>query len=144
MLRDMAPKAKVGTTGKARRLRRDMSLPEVLLWQALRQRPSGLKFRRQHPSGPYVLDFYCSDARLAIEIDGEAHARGDQPARDATRDGWLAETGITTLRIAAQDALRDLDAVIRGIVIAAVGRLPLHHPALPDGPPPRDELGEEL
>jgi hypothetical protein len=49
-----------------------MTLPEVVLWQCLRQRPEGLKFRRQHPTGPYVLDFFCSDARLAIEVDGEA------------------------------------------------------------------------
>ncbi len=48
-----------------------MSLPEVLLWQVLRTRPSDLKFRRQHPSGAYVADFYCHEARLVIEVDGE-------------------------------------------------------------------------
>jgi very-short-patch-repair endonuclease len=142
MLRDVAPKAKVGTTSKARRLRRDMSLPEVLLWQALRKRPGGLKFRRQHPSGPYILDFYCGDARLAIEIDGEAHSRGDRPARGAARDVLLAKAGIATIRVTAQDSLRDLEAVVQGIIVAAVARLPLHHPS--GGPPPRDELGEDL
>ena len=58
------------TKANARRLRKEMSLPEVLLWQDLRKRPDGAKFRRQHPAGMYVLDFYCSDARLAIEVDG--------------------------------------------------------------------------
>ncbi|HEX8527090.1 endonuclease domain-containing protein [Allosphingosinicella sp.] len=62
-----------------------MSLPEVLLWQQLRGEPAGLKFRRQHPTGPYDIDFYCSDARLAIEVDGEGHNRGDRPARDMAR-----------------------------------------------------------
>jgi very-short-patch-repair endonuclease len=143
MLRDVAPKARNGTTDKARRLRRGMSLPEVLLWRALRMRPGGLKFRRQHPSGPYILDFYCSDARLAVEVDGETHARIDRAERDAKRDAWFSSAEIETLRIPAADLLNDLDAVVRGILTAASTRLPLHHPALPDGPPPRDELGED-
>jgi len=143
ILKDRAPKANGATTGRARRLRRAMSLPEVLLWQALRRRPGGLKFRRQHPSGPYVLDFYCGDAQLAIEVDGEAHARGDRPERDDVRDDWLREAGIATLRIPAVDVLRDVEAAVRGIAAVALARLPLHHPAVPGGPPPRDELGED-
>ena len=118
-----------------------MTLPEVVLWYALRQRPNGLKFRRQHPSGPYVLDFFCSDARLAVEVDGEAHSRGDRPERDAVRDRWLRAAGIETLRIAAVDVLDDADAVVRWILAEAGARLPLHHPS--GGPPPRDELGED-
>jgi very-short-patch-repair endonuclease len=76
MFRDAAPKAETGSVAKARKLRREMSLPEVLLWRVLRARPQGIKFRRQHASGPYILDFYCSDARLAVEIDGHAHEHG--------------------------------------------------------------------
>jgi very-short-patch-repair endonuclease len=120
-----------------------MSLPEVILWQALRRQPNGLKFRRQHPSGRYVLDFFCSDARLAIEIDSEAHSRGDRPRRDEARDAWFQKAGIKTLRIAATDVLGDLDAVMTLIVTEAKARLPLHHPALPGGPPPRDKLGKD-
>ncbi len=120
-----------------------MSLPEVLLWQALRKAPGGLKFRREHPTGEYSLDFYCGDARLAIEVDGEAHARGARPARDERRDAWLAAKGIVTMRVPAVEVLRDLDAVLQGIVAEARSRLPLHHPAAPGGPPPRGELGEE-
>ncbi|WP_066545832.1 MULTISPECIES: endonuclease domain-containing protein [unclassified Sphingomonas] len=141
MLKNVAPKPGVGAAKRARQFRREMSLPEVLLWQALRTRPDGIKFRRQHPSGPYVLDFFCSDARLAIEVDGEAHDHGERPARDADRDAWFANAPILTMRIVARDVLGDLDAVVRGIVAAARARLPLHHPA--GGSPPRGKLGEE-
>jgi len=79
MLKNIAPRAQSAAALNARKLRRNMTLPEVLLWRWLRQRPEGLKFRRQYPTGPYVLDFFCSDARLAIEVDGEAHSCGDRP-----------------------------------------------------------------
>jgi len=141
MLKDIAPKARPQTTRNARTLRRKMTLPEVVLWHWLRQRPEGLKFRRQHPTGPYVLDFFCSDARLAIEVDGEAHSRGDRPQRDAARDQWLRAAGIETLRIPASDLLRNADAALRWVIAEALVRLPLHHPA--DGPPPRGKLGED-
>ena len=67
----------------ARRLRRELTLPEKLLWVRLRR--SDLNFRRQHPIGHYVLDFYCPAAKLAIEVDGAAHDFGDRPARDDRR-----------------------------------------------------------
>jgi very-short-patch-repair endonuclease len=143
MLRDIAPKAKAGRIDRARKLRRDMSLPEVLLWRELRKRSCGLKFRRQHPSGVYVLDFFCNDARLAIEIDGNAHDLGERPERDEVRDQWFATAGIATLRIPASDVQRDMDAVLAFICCEARARLPLHHPAAPGGPPPRDKLGED-
>ena len=143
MLKDIAPKAKTGTVHNARQLRATMTLPEVMLWRALRRRPKGIKFRRQHPSGRYVLDFYCVDARLAIEIDGEAHDRGASPVTDATRDRWFAAQGIVTLRIPARDVLEDVDATLRFIMAEAEARLPLHHPATPGGPPPRGKLGED-
>ena len=143
MLRNVSPRPRRGTVTQSRRLRRRMSLPEVLLWRDLRAGPADLKFRRQHPTGPYSLDFYCGDARLAIEVDGEAHGRGDRPQRDRARDAWLERAGIETMRIPARDVLHDLDAVLRGIVARAIARLPLHHPAAPGGPPPRDKLGED-
>ena len=143
MLKNIAPKARPESTRRARQLRRKMTLPEVVLWQILRKRPNGLKFRRQHPAGPYVLDFYCSDARLAIEIDGEVHSRGDQPEKDMARDAWLQKSGIGTLRIPAVELLEDADAVMRWIELQTSARLPHHHPALPGGPPPRDKLGED-
>lgn len=141
MLKDIAPKPRAGTVTKARTLRRKLSLPEGLMWRELWKRPNGLKFRRQHPSGPYILDFFCNDARLAIEIDGDAHAMGNRPTADAKRDAWTAHAGIATLRIPARQVLADLDAAIRFIVDECTARLPLHHPA--GGPPPPDKLGEE-
>ena len=119
------------TVKKARLLRRTMTLPEVLLWGALRARPGGLKFRRQHPAGPYVLDFYCESALKAIEVDGMAHDMGDNPARDLARDVWLSAAGINIIRIPATDVLPSLDDVVRLLVDQCQ---PLHHPA--DGPPP--------
>jgi very-short-patch-repair endonuclease len=71
---------------RARQLRRQLSLPEGLLWRELRARPGGFKFRRQHPIGPYTLDFFCHRSALAVEVDGIAHEMGDNPQRDARRD----------------------------------------------------------
>ncbi len=124
---------------RARRLRRELTLPEGLLWRALRQRPGGFKFRRQHPAGSYVLDFFCAEARVAIEVDGVAHDLGDQPTRDMTRDAWLAGHDIQVVRIPARDVFDDIASVIEHIVRTCASRRPLHHPA--DGPPPRS--GEE-
>ena len=107
------------TVGQSRALRKQMSLPEVLLWQALRRRPGGLKFRRQHPAGPYTADFFCHEARLVIEVDGEAHERGDRPVRDAERDAWFALRRFKVMRIPAREVLKDVEAVLIGIVAAA-------------------------
>ena len=110
------------TQQRARKLCAELTLPKVLLWQALRQRPAGRKFRRQHPAGPSILDFFCVAARLAVEVDGKAHDMGDRPERDEMRDGFMTQHGVVTLRIAAADVLRDLDTVVAGIVAAAASR----------------------
>jgi len=128
------------TVDKARGLRRIMTPPEVRLWQILRTRPGGLRFRRQHPCGPYVLDFYCPSARLAIEVDGIAHDMGVNPARDVRRDAWLEASGIRVMRIGAVEVMMDLDAVVR-MIVSGCG-FPLHRPS--DGPPPHAVHGEEL
>src|SRR5215212_4194348 len=72
------PREKNETVLRARALRRDMTLPEGMLWQVLRTRPDGLKFRRQHPIGRCVVDFYCPATRLVIELDGIGHEMGDR------------------------------------------------------------------
>jgi very-short-patch-repair endonuclease len=143
MFKDIAPKANPGAAYLARKLRKDLTLPEGLLWQCLRRRPLGLKFRCQHGTGDYVLDFYCLDARLAIEVDGLAHDSAQQAEHDGKRDSWLKSHGIDTLRIPAREVLADVTGVAEAIVEYARARLPLHHPAAPGGPPPRDKLGEE-
>jgi very-short-patch-repair endonuclease len=143
MFKDIAPKAKSCAVKRARTLRRQMTLPEVLLWKIFRQRPHGLKIRRQHETGDYILDFYCSDARLAIEIDGKAHDHPDQVEHDLKRDAWAASHGIETLRIPASEVMADVDRAAEAIVEYTRARLPHHHPAAPGGPPPRDKLGED-
>ena len=130
LFKDHAPKPRPGGIARARKLRSEMSLPEVLLWRLLKGQPQGVKFRRQHPSSEIDMDFYCSDARLCIEIDGISHDMGDRPQRDIRRDAWLRSEGIDTMRIAARDVLKDAGAVADGIVRMALSRLPAHHPAV--------------
>jgi len=106
------------TVANARRLRKEMSLPEVKLWQAIRGgQIDGLRFRRQHPIGPFVLDFFCPRHRLAVEVDGAEHYTEDGMEKDAARDRWLLRHGIMTLRIPASWVLESVDigvAAIRG------------------------------
>jgi very-short-patch-repair endonuclease len=103
---------------RAQELRKEMSLPEVLLWVQLQKRPGGLKFRKQVPQAPYTLDFACLKARLCIEVDGEAHSRGDQPRRDEIRDKIMAERGFRTLRLPAYEVLRNMEGCVVAIVAA--------------------------
>jgi very-short-patch-repair endonuclease len=117
----------------ARRLRKEMTVPERMLWQLFRTRPNGLKFRRQHPVGPYIVDFCCLSARLIVEVDGMAHDMGDSPKRDEIRTRFLKENGYRVLRVSAQRVLVDVVATADAIVARAES--PLHHPS--DGPPPR-------
>lgn len=105
------------TKDRAKTLRRAMSLPEVLLWKAIKgRRLNGLHFRRQHPAGPYILDFYCDEERLAVEVDGSSHGAGDRPERDERRDAWLLTRGIATLRLPASLILDDVDDATRTIL----------------------------
>ena len=120
---------------RARKLRRQMSLPEVLLWKALQPRPEGLKFRKQFPIEGITVDFACLSHRLIVEVDGEQHGIGDQPHRDRARDAFLAREGFEVMRIAARDVLQNLDGVIQAIVARCMAVGPLHQPAA--GPPPR-------
>ena len=106
----------------AKQLRKTMTPSEIALWLALRSNDSGLRFRRQHGAGDYVLDFYCAPARLAIEIDGEAHSRGDRPIRDAARDAWLATQNVRVLRYPAILVMTNLEGVVREIIALAIER----------------------
>ena len=112
------------TVERAHKLRREMSLPEGLLWQQLRAKPQGVKFRNQHPLGRFVVDFYCHAARLAFEIDGISHDMGDRPQRDARRDAELTALGVEVVRIAAADVLKDVDTIAEGMVRLCLDRPP--------------------
>ena len=101
---------------RARSLRREQTPPEGVLWSSLRNgQLGGLKFRRQYPIGPYVLDFYCFEARLCVEIDSVYHdAKGHK--KDQARDAWLRAEGIDVLRVSASDVSKNLGAVLRTVL----------------------------
>jgi very-short-patch-repair endonuclease len=89
----------VSSIQTARQLRRDQTDEEKQLWRALRgHRFAGFRFRRQHPIGIYILDFYCADAKLDIELDGFQHGLPEGIQQDKAREKFLAEQGIETLR----------------------------------------------
>jgi len=119
----------------AKRLRKEMTPPEIALWLALGGNESGLRFRRQHAAGGYVLDFYYAPARLAIEVDGDAHNHGNRPERDATRDAWLITQDIRVLHYPAREMLANLDDVVRQIAAIAVQRRSIFESQSPPPPP---------
>jgi very-short-patch-repair endonuclease len=98
----LEPKRRVrGTTREiqhhAKELRKRMTLAERIVWGMLRKhRQRGFHFRRQHPVGRFILDFYCAQAKLCIEIDGPIH--DEQRERDAERTAWLEATGLRVIR----------------------------------------------
>ncbi len=99
---------------RARGLRRRSPPPEQILWSVLRgRRLGGLKFRRQEPIGPYIVDFCCRDLKLAVELDGMSH--DDKQGRDELRDRWLEEQGYRIVRLTNWDINEDKDAVARVI-----------------------------
>jgi very-short-patch-repair endonuclease len=110
-------KARLERRLTAQKFRQEMTLPEVLLWLCLKGRQlDGLHFRKQHPVGPYILDFYCESLKLAVEVDGEIHALDDNPGKDRTRDAWFGEQGVRTLRIMARDVLASPDGAAQRIL----------------------------
>jgi very-short-patch-repair endonuclease len=110
-------------TKRARELRRWMPPAEVHLWMALRKKQlGGLRFRRQHPVGPYFLDFFCSSCRLAIEVDGPSHDEDAKREADSRRDRFLASQGIRVIRFLNADIRKNLEGVLQEIYRRATGR----------------------
>jgi very-short-patch-repair endonuclease len=106
--------------GRAKSMRGALTPPELALWVRLRARGQGQPvFRRQHPFGPYILDFYCVKTRLAIEVDGQGHDLGDRPAHDARRDAYLDAQGVRVMRYRAAEVMNDPDGVAQAIIEAA-------------------------
>lgn len=110
-------RAPILTQKRARALRRTMTQPEKTLWALLRRNQQGLRFRRQHPIGPYILDFYCPSAKLCVEVDGPSHE--DQAAHDERRTRWLEGEGIRVIRFSIAEVERRSAAVLAGIAQAA-------------------------
>ncbi len=110
------PKRKIAL---ARQLRKIMTGPERLLWARLKSRTEGVIFKRQQAIGPYVLDFFCHKAQLAIEIDGGLH----DYEHDVIRDAYFASLGIETYRVTAAEVYRNTDHVTDGILLKTGDRL---------------------
>ena len=107
-----------GTTAQldanAIELRRNQTPTEKALWELLRNRQlAGMKFRRQHSVGPFVLDFYCAQFRLAVELDGQSHV--DRQEYDLRRTAWLNAVGISVVRFQNEDVVMNVDKVLEEI-----------------------------
>jgi very-short-patch-repair endonuclease len=120
------------TSKRARVLRRNLTRPETTLWALLRRKQlSHLRFRRQHPFGAYILDFYCPAAKLCVEVDGPVHDDPRQVAHDAARTQWLAAQGISLVRFSAAD-VEERPA----FVLATIARVAAPSTAFGGPPPP--------
>jgi very-short-patch-repair endonuclease len=111
-----APKNKKSRSplvNRARELRREMTPQERTLWQLLRDRQLfGLKFRRQTPFGPFILDFFCYEHQLAVELDGHHHAEPGQQRYDQARTEWLQQQGLRVLRFTNREVETNLEGVL--------------------------------
>ena len=95
----------------AEKLRANMTEAEKMLWEFLRLKPEGFKFRRQHPFGRYILDFYCHRAKLAIEIDGKYHELPEQKRLDGIRTNDIVNSGIQELRFTNEDVINQFEEI---------------------------------
>ena len=121
---DMLSHMRPARTQRGRLLRREMTRGEWKLWSRLRgRRLAGLKFRRQAPVGPFVVDFYCPAQRLVIEVDGPQHA--NRLLQDGARDGWLRAHGYRVLRFSADHVFRKTDDVVDAVCREIRRGLPL-------------------
>lgn len=100
----------------AKALRKRMTPAEQKLWQAVRAKKlEGYKFRRQHPIKKFILDFYCHEAKLGIELDGEYHENAVQKFYDTDRSAILEELGILIIRFSNREVLENLEQVLKTI-----------------------------
>jgi very-short-patch-repair endonuclease len=100
-----------------------MTSAEILLWQRLRELPFEMRFRRQHPIGPYIVDFACPMRRLVVELDGATHSTDDQVTHDTVREKYLSARGWHILRCQNQDVYDHIDGVMETILrMAPSGR----------------------
>jgi very-short-patch-repair endonuclease len=118
---------------RARFLRSNMTETERFVWQRIRRRQlAGFKFRRQHPLGPFIVDFVCLERKLVLELDGGQHAA--QTEYDAQRTSWLAERGYRVFRVWNFEAIEEWDAMAERIceLLREVGGEPSSTPRTPN------------
>jgi very-short-patch-repair endonuclease len=108
---------------RAREMRHPQTAAEATLWRALRNRRVGFKFRRQHPIDRFIVDLYCAEAKLLIEIDGKSHLEPNQAEYDTARTEYLEELGYKVIRFANDDVRHNCDVVIATIVQAVESRI---------------------
>jgi cyclase len=99
----------------AKGLRKNMTESEKILWFHLKQSPEGFKFRRQHPLGIYIADFYCHKAKLVIELDGNVHDDADVKNNDEIRQRSIEEGGIRVVRFNNERVYKELETVLQEI-----------------------------
>ncbi|MGT2435896.1 endonuclease domain-containing protein [Bradyrhizobium betae] len=105
---------------RAKRLRREMTRAETLLWRHLKaDRLAGLAFRRQTPMGPYIADFIAHSCKLVVELDGESHTFEERLRHDERRDQWFVSRGYRVIRFANDDVMKNLEGVVLSILKAA-------------------------
>jgi very-short-patch-repair endonuclease len=110
------PSSSATLLANARALRASGTDAERLLWSHLRRgQMRGLKFRRQQPFGPYVVDFYCHAARLAVELDGSQHIEAERARKDRVRDLYMLRRGVLVLRFFNDQVLTSLRRVLEEI-----------------------------
>ena len=93
-------------------LRANMPMPEKILWAKIRNQQLGVKFRRQHGIGRYIVDFYCAECALVIELDGESHYAESAREYDSIRDDYMRSIDLQVLRFTNLDVMNNLDSVI--------------------------------
>ena len=111
-------------TETAREMRRNMTEAEVVLWSIVRGRRLGFRFRRQQPIGPYIVDFYCSAAKLIAELDGYHHGDEERNALDRARTCWLEANGFEVLRFWNVEFFENRNGVVEAIERAVRRRVP--------------------
>ena len=123
---------------RARELRQQMTPAEAALWERLRRKQlGGLKFRRQHPIGRFIVDFYCPSARLIVEVDGKIHDY--QKRQDAARDAFLTQRGYRVLRFRNEAVLQNIEMVLDEIKAKSLSSSP--SPSVGEGSPSEARTG---
>lgn len=99
-------------------LRKNQTIAEQILWECLRNKKlKGYKFRRQHPISKYIVDFYCAEKKLAVELDGKIHNKTDVMENDKLRTNALKDTGVRVIRFKNREIISSLETVLNKLII---------------------------